>query len=243
MLYVNNYRYNSSDGYASRILAVSALRDVLDAFDAEGLPAPDLLNRRIASDIASLVALQNGDGGFGIWKLGEESWPYHSAHASHALVEARANGYDVSDTAINNSLDCLSRIGQRIPDTYSQRARTTLRAYALHIRHLAGDTDTARAEALWAEVSGDDAVLTLEATAWLWGSIADAQISAEIERRFTNRALETASAATFVTGYGDEAYLLLHSNRRTDGIIFDALIGQRPDSDLIAKAVAGLLGG
>jgi uncharacterized protein YfaS (alpha-2-macroglobulin family) len=243
MLYVNNYRYNSSDGYASRILAVSALRDVLDAFDAEGLPAPDVLNRRIASDIASLVALQNGDGGFGIWKLGEESWPYHSAHASHALVEARANGYDVSDTAINNSLDYLSRIGQRIPDTYSPRARTTLRAYALHIRHLAGDTDTARAEALWAEASGDDEVLTLEATAWLWGSIADAQISAEIERRFTNRAVGTASAATFVTDYGDEAYLLLHSNHRTDGIILDALIAQRPGSDLITKVVAGLLGG
>lgn len=243
VLYVNNYRYHSSDGYASRILAVSALRDVLDAFDAEGLPAPDVLNRRVASDIASLVALQNGDGGFGIWKPSEESWPYHSAHAAHALVEARASGYHVSDTAINTSLDYLSRVGRHIPDTYSQRARTTLRAYALHIRDLAGDTDTAEAEALWAEVSGDGEALTLEAMAWLWGSITDAQISAEIERRFTNRAIETAGAATFATDYGDDAYLLLHSERRTDGVILDALIAQRPDSDLIAKVVAGLLGG
>ena len=78
--------------------------------DAEGLPAPDVLNRRVASDIASLVALQNGDGGFGIWRLREKSWPYHSAHAAHALVEARANGYDVPDSAITSALGYLSLV-------------------------------------------------------------------------------------------------------------------------------------
>ncbi|MFN2221451.1 MAG: hypothetical protein ACK2UH_02790, partial [Candidatus Promineifilaceae bacterium] len=38
-----------------------------------------------------------------------------------------------------------------------------------------------------------------------------------------------------------DAYLLLHSNRRTDAIILDALIAGDPESDLIPKVVNGLL--
>ena len=52
---------------------------------------------------------------------------------------------------------------------------------------------------------------------------------------------ETAGAAHFATSYGDQDYLLLHSNRRADGIILDALIGDQPKSDLIPKLVTGLL--
>ncbi len=63
----------------------------------------------------------------------------------------------------------------------------------------------------------------------------------DIRRLLNNRATETAGAAHFVTGYGDDGYLLLHSDRRADGILLDALIGDQPDSDLIPKLVSGLL--
>jgi uncharacterized protein YfaS (alpha-2-macroglobulin family) len=53
--------------------------------------------------------------------------------------------------------------------------------------------------------------------------------------------VETAGAANFTTSYGDQAYLLLHSNRRTDAIILDAMIAVDPQSDLIPKVVNGLL--
>ncbi len=72
--------------------------------------------------------------------------------------------------------------------------------------------------------------------------IDDAAIEREILRLFTNRATETAGAATFTTDYGDGAHLLLHSDRRTDGIILEALVHEAPSSDLIPKVVAGLLG-
>ncbi len=38
VLYLHEYRYDSADAYASRIIAVASLRDILDAFSAEGLP-------------------------------------------------------------------------------------------------------------------------------------------------------------------------------------------------------------
>jgi uncharacterized protein YfaS (alpha-2-macroglobulin family) len=53
--------------------------------------------------------------------------------------------------------------------------------------------------------------------------------------------VETPGAANFTTSYGDEAYLLLHSNRRTDAILLDALILDSPQNDLIPKVVNGLL--
>jgi hypothetical protein len=70
----------------------------------------------------------------------------------------------------------------------------------------------------------------------------DPVADAEIERTFENRAIETPGAATFAVDYGEDAYLLAYSDRRTDGIVLDALISERPDSDLIPKVVTGLLG-
>ncbi|MCB0030369.1 MAG: hypothetical protein KDE28_20805, partial [Anaerolineales bacterium] len=40
VLYLSSYRYEGSEQLASRILGIAALRDVLDAFEAEGLPSP-----------------------------------------------------------------------------------------------------------------------------------------------------------------------------------------------------------
>ena len=50
------------------------------------------------------------------------------------------------------------------------------------------------------------------------------------------------SAATFTTGYDEGAHLTLASDRRTDGIVLDALLTMRPDDELVPKVVNGLIG-
>ena len=92
VLYLFDYRYASSDAYASRILAISALRDVLGAFEAEGLGSPDELDATVRRDIAELSALQNSDGGFGWWSRNRPSSPYQSIQAMHALIVAQKRG-------------------------------------------------------------------------------------------------------------------------------------------------------
>ena len=47
--------------------------------------------------------------------------------------------------------------------------------------------------------------------------------------------------ANFFSSYGDQEYVMLHSNRRTDAIVLDTLISEQPDSDLIPKVVRGLM--
>lgn len=238
VLYLAEYRYASADAYASRILAVSALRDVLGAFEAEGLPTPAELDAIVRSDIEELAALQHGDGGFGWWSRGGVSYPYPSIQAMHALVVAQTAGFTVPGEVMENGRWYLLNIEDRIPADYSRESKDMLLAYALHVRALDGDRDPSAARALWNRRGVD---LELDALAWIWPVVGDDDLEAEIERVFNNRAIETAEAATFVTDYGEDAYLILASDRRTDGIVLDALITMSPDSDLIVKVVAGLL--
>ena len=238
VLYVAGYGYRSCDGYASRIMAISALRDVLAAFEAEGLPSPDELDAAVRRDIADLSSLQNYDGGFGWWSPYQGSYPYPSIQAMHALVIARNNGFEVPSGVMERGHWYLRGIEGRIPSWYSQRSKDMLMAYAIRVRSLDRKQVGNDARDLW-DRRGE--ALPLDALAWLWPVVDDDGIEAEIERIVNNRAVETAGAATFATSYGEDDYLLLHSSRRTDGIVLDALITMAPTSDLIPKVVAGLL--
>ncbi len=238
VLYLSDYRYASSDAYASRILAISALRDVLGAFEAEGLASPDQLDATVRRDITELSALQNSDGGFGWWSRNRPSSPYQSIQAMHALIVARNEGFTVPDGVMASGYRYLETIEDRIPADYSQRSKDMLSAYALHVRSLGGDRDARAASALW-ERRGTD--LESDALAWIWPVVDDDAVEASIERVLNNRVVESAGEAAFITDYGEDAYLLLHSSRRTDAIVLDALITMAPESDLIVKVVAGLL--
>ena len=238
VLYLADYRYRSSDAYAGRIMAISALRDVLAAFEAEGLAGPGEFDATVRRDIAALSSLQNNDGGFGWLSRKQESHPYSSIQAMHALAIARNNGFGVQSRVMENGHSYLSTLVNRIPAGYDRRSRDMLLAYALYVRSLDRKQVTNAARALWGH-RGE--ALGLDALAWLWPVVDDDGIEAEIERILNNRAVETAGAATFASDYGEDAYLLLHSSRRTDGIVLDALVTMTPTSDLIPKVVAGLL--
>ena len=51
---------------------------------------------------------------------------------------------------------------------------------------------------------------------------------AEMRRFLNNRVTETAAAATVASGYSDGDYLLLHSSRRSDAVLLEALVVDRP---------------
>ncbi len=173
VLYLVEYRYESADGFASRIMAVAALRDVLDAFDADGLPDPAELDRQVNRDITRLSALQNDDGGFPYWQRGRESIPWQSIQSTHALVLAKAAGYTVATDTLNRALDHLADIEEYYPAEYGDAVRNSLSSYALYVRNEAGNGDVAKATDLYRFV-GDD--LELDAVAWLWPSIVDEQL-------------------------------------------------------------------
>ena len=243
VLYLAAYPFECAEQLSSRVLAVAALRDVLAAFEAEGLPRPSELQAAVPRDLERLRAFQNEDGGFGFWRRGERSWPYVSIHVAHALVRAKAKGFAVPDDTLERSRRYLREIDGHFPKEYSAEVRRTLLAYALFVRRLAGDADPARARALVREATATG--LSFEALGFVLPVLSKDPASqtevAAIRRRIANGVTETAAAAHFAVSYGDGAHLLLHSDRRADAILLEALIADQPGSDLIPKLVEGLL--
>ena len=238
IVYMDDYPYESADAYASRIIALTSLRDVFAAFGGAGVPTPAQVDTRINADIKALVGLQNGDGGFSTWIRGGDPQPYDSVEATEALVLAQQAGFAVPDSARTSALAYLRDIESKFPSYWDTQARHAASAYALYVRNRAGDRDAAKADALYRS----DPSLALDALAWLWPIVDDPAISGQIATTIANRAHETPAAATFTASYDDGAYLVLGSDRRTDGIVLDALITMEPNSDLIPKVVAGLIG-
>lgn len=244
LLYLVHYPYECAEQVSSRIIAVAALRDVLTAFDAGGMPSPAELMAAVERDMVKLKGMQNHDGGFGYWRPGVASVPYVSIHVAHALSRARDKGFVVPGDMMTRAGEYLQSIEQHIPSWYPEEVRRTLVAYALYVRARMGDRDPRRANKLFAEAGLDK--LPLEAVGWLLavlsGDSGSAGQVAAIHELLGNRATETAAAASFASSYSDGAYLLLHSRRRADAIILESLIIDKPASDLIPKLVRGLLG-
>lgn len=248
VIYLRDYPFECSEQIASRILSIASLRDVLTAFNAAGLPSPAEMNAAVERDITRLVGMQNVDGGFPVWERGDDSIPYYSIYATHALQVARSKDYAVPQEALDAARDHLRRIEQSYPDWYSQMTKQTLSSYAVYVRHLMGDTDAAKARDIYHEMPIEDQ--SLEALGWLWqvmdGDASSASEVDEIRTHVNNSAIENASEANFFTSYGDQNYVMLHSNRRTDAILLDSIINDAVVNDdlgdpLIPKIVNGLM--
>jgi uncharacterized protein YfaS (alpha-2-macroglobulin family) len=245
VLYLVRYPFECSEQMASRVLAVAALRDVLAAFDAQGLPKPEVIVASVKKDVEMLQRLQNPDGGWSFWRRGDESWAFLTLHVAHALGRAKDKGFEVPAVTIERAKPYLRDIESHIPSFYPVDVRRSIVAYSLYVRNRLGDRDTAKARRLIAE-AGSVEKLPFEAVAWIYPVLTgDAGSTAElaaIRKLVDNKVEETAAAAHFVTGYADGSYLLLHSDRRVDALFLEALIGDQPKNDVIPKLVEGLLG-
>ncbi|MBK7993602.1 MAG: hypothetical protein IPK14_09285 [Blastocatellia bacterium] len=244
VLYIVSYPYECSEQVSSRVLTIAALKDVLGAFKAEGLPKAEEIEARIAADMTKLKSLQNNDGGFDYWRKGEKSDPYVTVHVAHAMIRAKEKGYAVPEYNLSMAQNYLRNIeSYLIPDYYSQQARDAITAYSLYVRKLMGDKDINKAKEIIYNRKLEN--LSLETIGWLWSVLATEpsakQELEEIRQFVNNRATETAATAHFVTNYKDYAYLLLASDYRTDAILLDALLRDQPNNDLIPKLVRGLL--
>ncbi len=241
VLYLTEYPFECAEQIASRVLAIAALRDVLGAFDAKGLPNPEELVAAVDRDIKRLQGMQSPNGGFGFWRRDSETWPYLSIHVGHALQRAKEKGFTTPPDMLERSKQYLRTIEQHIPSWYSVESRRALVSYSLYVRNRMGDRDAAKARSLIDSAGGVEK-LSLEALGWLMPVLSgDANTLVAIRRHLNNRAEETAGAAHFTTAYSDGAQVMLHSDRRADGVILESLIGDSPTSDLIPKIVRGLL--
>lgn len=246
-LYLYQYPYECSEQLASRLLGVVSLKDVLEAFDAPGLPPKDELTSAMERDLDDLRRRQNGDGGWDYWN--DESVPYVSIHVTHALERARLGGVTVPSVTRSRGLGYLANIEGNISQyearhqfTFDPTSRSALVAYALYVRGLSGEDVTEPVRGTF-RAYGLKA-LSLEAQGWLLSALGKSgapEVRSELLRNLRNRVDETAERAHFVTRYDSGGEWLLTSEHRTDAVVLDGLIGSDPSDPLIPKVVRGLL--
>ena len=139
VLYLYNYHFECTEQLASRILAVVSMKvlsclcltftsvssvpiyspmsrghtrrqDVLHAFDVEGTPTEEQIRDTLASDFATLVTRQHGDGGFGFWDNVWHTWNlFLSCHAAHAMARSLAKDIDVPRLMVERAQVCRWR--------------------------------------------------------------------------------------------------------------------------------------
>jgi uncharacterized protein YfaS (alpha-2-macroglobulin family) len=242
LIYLTKYPYECNEQIASRVISIAALKDVLTAFKSKDLPAPPVLEASMKEDFEKLKRHQNWNGGWGFWQ--EEPWPYLTIHVMHALARAKDKGYKPDEYMMSRGLGYLRSIESHIPSFYTPEARRAVIAYALYVRNRMKDPDANKAKAIMKEAGGPDR-MGIEAVGWIWPTISEDKASTTeneaIRRHVANRVVETAGAAHFVSGYKDSDYLLLSSDRRADGVLLEAMIGDQKDATLIPKLVKGLL--
>jgi alpha-2-macroglobulin len=246
VLYLQTYPFEGAEHVASRVMAVAALRDVLAAFAAEGLPPVEQLVAATQRDIATLTGMQHDDGGWPFWRGGTRADPFVSVHVAHALQRAQEKGFDVPPPVLGRAADFLRGI-DRLVVRWPLPVRQGAGAYALYVRHRLGDAGAIQearrmATARPTRVGGE---LPVEAVAWLLHVLAaEPQAHAEadeLRRLLMNRAVETAAGVTFAERYTDGAHLLLHSRQRTDAVALEAMIAADAGSDLVPKLAQTLL--
>lgn len=246
---VQELRWRSTETLASRILANSALREVLPAFALPDLPTVQEIDASVRADILQLQEYQNPDGSFPLWPSARRdaaAWPFVSVYALHALAEARAAGYDVNDRALSAGLSYLAHIEDKFPAYYAQRTRDLVAWYALYVRVLLqGEVDT---QAVLRILQRDMELQTQAAEALAWRIQVLAQLpgrEAEIQAVWDylfDRVHETAGKAVFATTLREEeGHLVLGSSKRSGALLLQALLETRPDADLMPKLVNGLL--
>jgi alpha-2-macroglobulin len=87
--------------------------------------------------------------------------------------------------------------------------------------------------------------LPIEAAAWLLHVLAQDPGSRSeadaLRRKLLNRLVETAGSVTFAARYADGEQLLLHSSRRTDAVVLEALVAANADDDVVIRLAQSLL--
>jgi alpha-2-macroglobulin len=245
-LFLHSYPYEGAEQIASRVMATAALRDVLTAFAADGLPPPDSVEMAMRRDIQRLAALQHPEGGWSWWAPHLPPDPFASIHAAHALQRAREKGYAIPAGTLERAFEYMTKLEAH--HRAESRVAEAISAYAIYVRARGGDTAAqreARDRAAAAAVAPFARQPSPEALAWLLHALADVP-GAEAEREsllrmLRNRATETAGTATFAGRYEEGEHLLLHSDRRSDAVVLEALLATDPRSDLVPRTARGLL--
>jgi alpha-2-macroglobulin len=251
--YLYAYPFECAEQRSGRMLATSALYDILDAFATPGRPTRQQVEERRATDLKQLARDQAPDGGWGFFR-DMASDPYVTMQVLHALA-AHGERNDTTRRAatyVTKRADSvLAQLAKqaRSRDVVQVRrpddaAKVSLAATALSVLAATGTNVTPRALRLHA-LANQLASYPVDAKARVLAIVAGQPRHRELRDRLVAELLsvvhETAAAATVAATYTDAERMLLVSTTKTTALVLDALLRETPQHALITKLARGLL--
>jgi uncharacterized protein YfaS (alpha-2-macroglobulin family) len=240
--YLFEYPYGCLEQRLSRALPMIMAKDLVDAFHFEVLKDKDY--REVVGKILDEIPMfQRSDGGFSYWKNTEDTWPYISAFAMYALVQAERQGYPIDKNTKERGFNYLRDVlnGKVGFSWYGRAAWSCTRALALYTLALSGKPEFGYMEKLYSERGS----LSLFAKAYLLKALAAAKgnpaMINELVRDLMNNAKVAPTSAHFEEQDGKDWYWIFHSNARTTALILQAMVETQPENPLIPKVVRWLI--
>jgi uncharacterized protein YfaS (alpha-2-macroglobulin family) len=187
-------------------------------------------------------------GGFSYWDITEHSSesPFVSCNVGHALAICKQKGILYDESVWNKLKPFLQNIERYLSGWYGKSTKISLKAFSLYVLAKYGEDVSAKALQLFKEYKIDE--FPLESFGWLLVALKPKQSTLtksaidDILKHLKNKVNETAETANFITSYGDDGqFVMLHSDRRTDGILLEGLLTVDEKNSLIVKLVKGLL--
>ncbi|NWG16872.1 MAG: Ig-like domain-containing protein [Chloroflexi bacterium] len=236
--YLRNFPYQCIEQTVSKFLPnVMTYR----ALDELGVANPTLkaqLDAGVNFALQRLYAQQKVDGGWG-WYVQEPSNSLTTAYALIGLVEAKNEGFAVSDSIISRAQNYL-RTTFVIPGPSVETWRLNRQAFVLYALARSGAPDVARAANLFDE----RARLHTYAKAFLaltfyYANPNDTSRTDTLVSDLVNAAVLSATGAHWEEAARD--YWNWNTDTRTTAIVLDALVKLRPQNDLLPNAVRYLM--
>ena len=251
--YLYAYPYECAEQRSSRMLATTAIYDILDAFETTGRANRAEIEAMRRNDVKLLIEDQQPDGGWGYFH-GMKSDPFVTMQVLQALGTERAVG-----NATTRAVEFVTRraaalftelgknaarpVGKR--DMRGQEAYTvSLAAAALTALASVGISVQPRAEHLHS-LATTLGTYPVDAKARLLSLVAKQERYKAMRTNLLGALLsvthETASSATVTTAYAEAERLLLVSNNKTSALVLDALLLEKPKESIIIKLARGVL--
>ena len=243
-----NYVFECNEQLASRVIGVGSLRDALSAFNVKGFPSVNQVNFKLSAAIKKLNNRQYSNGGFSFWEATDytEASPFVSNHVGLAIDVCKQKKIEYNVQVWNKLKSYIEGIQNRVPGWYGKKTKLSIQAMAHYVLAKHGEDVSAKALQLFSKETIED--FSLEALGWLLVAMQPKQASStkaaieKILKHLSAKVTETAETANFVTSYGDDGkYVMLHSDRRTDGVLLEALLTVDEKNSLIPKLAKGLL--
>ncbi|MBP6630020.1 MAG: hypothetical protein KA297_11370 [Kofleriaceae bacterium] len=237
------YPYGCLEQTTSKVIPMLAARDLADSLDLSGLPGGSL-DGFVKAGVAKIGRFQTASGGYSLW-VGGEADPYYTAYALWGLHLAKQAGYRVDADRLGDGLRYLRDDDRSEPDgeVHNPHGDAGSRAFALYVRAVLGDPDTAAATKMLAQADA----LPIYGQAFLARALAaglgprDPAVAGLVAKLAARATAATASGGLVAEPREADLDWYMSSSIRTTAVVLAALVELDPKNAAVAPLVAALM--